>query len=91
MDTEPNDSHTDAQADAPNQPNEYGFAGEGTGPEPATGSSTGSATESATELDEDELAHVEEVAVPAGDLTGALTESFEELTDRDEDRQDSDR
>jgi hypothetical protein len=43
------------------------------------------------ELAEGELAEGEEIAVPAGDLTGALTEAFEHLTDPDEDRQDSER
>ena len=79
MDTEPRDSHADVQDDAPNEPNEFGFAGEGTGPEPAR--------ESATGLSEDELAEAEQIAVPAGDITGALTGAVERVTDQEPDQE----
>ncbi|KHD72656.1 hypothetical protein [Actinoplanes utahensis] len=48
-----------------NEPNEFGFAGDGTGPEPRP-EPTGGA---------------EDVAVPADDLTGPLTSALEEATD----------
>jgi hypothetical protein len=54
-----------------NQPNEYGFAGGATAPEPEK------RTEPIEEVDG------ESVAVPAGDLTGAITEAIDELTERD--------
>jgi hypothetical protein len=51
------------------EPNEFGFAGDATAPQPerSTGESFG-----------------ESVAVPAGDLTGAITGAIEEATDRDD-------
>lgn len=49
-----------------NEPNEFGFAGDATGPEPRTG-----------RTDE-----AEDVAVPADDLTGPLTSALEEATDQ---------
>jgi hypothetical protein len=55
-----------------NRPNTQGFAGEGTGPEP------GGPTD-------DEVAEGEAIAVPAGDLTGALTGSIDEIVERDAD------
>ena len=54
-----------------NQPNEYGFAGGATAPEPMK------TPEPIEEVDG------ESVAVPAGDLTGAITEAIDELTERD--------
>jgi hypothetical protein len=56
--------------DETHEPNEYGFAGEPTAPEPTP--------ERRDEVDG------EEIAVPAGDLTGATTGAIEELTDRDD-------
>jgi hypothetical protein len=85
MDTEPTQgqpqprSHTDAQADQPNEPNEYGFAGDPTGPQPSGDGA------------DDELARAEEEAVPAGDLTGALTGAIEDVTGQDEERQERER
>jgi len=56
------------------EPNEFGFSGDATAPEPepATGESFG-----------------ESVAVPAGDLTGAVTAAIENATagDDEDDRQ----
>jgi hypothetical protein len=57
-----------------NEPNEHGFAGDPSGPEPAR------------EPKSAEDAHGEEIAVPAGDLTGALTEALE--PGRDDSRDD---
>jgi hypothetical protein len=59
------------------QPNEFGFSGGATAPEP-----------------EPERRPIEEVdgesiAVPAGDLTGAVVESIEELADRHPDEHES--
>ncbi|WP_250003223.1 hypothetical protein [Actinoplanes sp. M2I2] len=50
------------------EPNEFGFAGDGTAPEPerGTGESFG-----------------ESVAVPAGDLTEAISDGIDEATTRD--------
>jgi hypothetical protein len=60
--------------DDENQPNEFGFAGEGTGPEPAA----------VPQLAEGEG---ERIAVPSGDITGAITEAIEELSEhRDNDK-----
>jgi hypothetical protein len=56
-----------------NQPNEYGFAGGATAPQPQR------TPEPNEEVDG------ESVAVPAGDLTGAITEALDELTEHDED------
>ncbi|HEV7965463.1 MAG TPA: hypothetical protein VGP57_23155 [Actinoplanes sp.] len=54
-----------------NQPNEYGFAGGATAPEPMK------TPEPIEEVDG------ESIAVPAGDLTAAITEAIDELTERD--------
>lgn len=53
-----------------NQPNEFGFSGAGTGPEP-----------------EPDLTPVdaESIAVPADDLTGAISGALEEAVAPDED------
>ncbi|GIF08757.1 hypothetical protein [Actinoplanes siamensis] len=50
-----------------NQPNQYGFAGDPSLPEPA-------------HLAEGEG---ERIAVPSDDLTGAITEAIDELTDHE--------
>jgi hypothetical protein len=52
-----------------NKPNREGFAGEGTGPEPTTS------------LTEDEIEEAERIAIPSGDITGALTGAIEEVTE----------
>jgi hypothetical protein len=56
------------------QPNEWGFAGEGTAPQPA---------HDTTAEREEDLA--EQVAVPGDDLTTELSEALGEVTDGDED------
>ncbi|MFI1991248.1 hypothetical protein [Actinoplanes sp. NPDC020271] len=53
-----------------NEPNEYGFAGDPSLPEP----------EAAPHLTEGEG---ERIAVPSDDLTGAITEAIDELTDQE--------
>jgi hypothetical protein len=53
------------------QPNEYGFGGEGTAPQP--------------EPTPSETVDGESIAVPAGDLTGAITGAMDEITERDHD------
>ena len=54
------------------EPNEWGFAGEGTAPQPAH--------DTPEEQDED-LA--EETAVPGDDITAELTDALAEITDQD--------
>jgi hypothetical protein len=62
--------------DEPNEPNEFGFAGAATGPEP--------------NLDDDEVSEGEEIAVPAGDITGAIVSAIEGHREgEDEDRKNS--
>lgn len=58
------------RSDEANQPNEFGFAGDATAPQPerSTGESFGEA-----------------VAVPAGDLTGAITGAIDKATGADPD------
>ena len=51
-----------------NEPNEFGFGGGATAPQP----------EPAAE------GYGENIAVPAGDITGAITEAIEEFTDHDD-------
>jgi hypothetical protein len=53
-----------------NRPNEYGFAGDGTAPQPER-----------TATDEGDG---EDIAVPAGDLTGAITGAIDEAVARDD-------
>jgi hypothetical protein len=53
------------------EPNEFGFAGDATAPEPEQGSTGEGFGES--------------VAVPAGDITGAVTAAIEDATTEDED------
>jgi hypothetical protein len=50
-----------------NEPNEFGFAGEGTAPEPTP-------ADPSSELDEGTA------AVPAGDLTGAISDGLDDMT-----------
>ncbi|GIF10927.1 hypothetical protein [Actinoplanes teichomyceticus] len=52
------------------QPNEFGFAGDPTGPEPAAHLTEGEG---------------ERIAVPSDDLTGAITGAIEDATDNDRD------
>ena len=61
-----------------NEPNEFGFAGAGTAPEPEP------TTESSDE------AQGESIAVPAGDLTGAITGAIDQLTEKRDDEPGSD-
>jgi hypothetical protein len=56
--------------DETHEPNEYGFAGDGTAPEPAP--------ERRDEVDGDDI------AIPAGDLTGAVSDAIDEATVRDD-------
>ncbi|MEU4423966.1 hypothetical protein AB0F81_25330 [Actinoplanes sp. NPDC024001] len=51
-----------------NEPNEFGFAGEATAPQP----------EPAGDVDG------ESIAIPSGDITGAVTEAVEELSEHDD-------
>ncbi|HEX2772496.1 MAG TPA: hypothetical protein VHN18_08720 [Micromonosporaceae bacterium] len=55
------------------EPNEWGFAGEATAPQPA---------HDTTAEHEEDLA--EEVAIPGDDLTAELSEALAEVTDQDE-------
>jgi hypothetical protein len=55
------------------QPNEYGFGGGATAPEPEP------TMEPIEEVDG------ETIAVAAGDLTGSITEAIDELTERHDD------
>ncbi|GAA1860231.1 hypothetical protein [Asanoa iriomotensis] len=57
------DKHDPDEPEQPNEPNEFGFAGAATGPEP--------------NLSEDEVSEGEEIAVPAGDITGAIVTAIE--------------
>ncbi|MEV4617368.1 hypothetical protein AB0J74_01470 [Asanoa sp. NPDC049573] len=54
----------------PNEPNEFGFSGAATGPEP--------------NLTDDDVSEGEEIAVPAGDITGAIVSAIEGDRGRDE-------
>jgi hypothetical protein len=58
------------------QPNEFGFAGEATAPEPEPDHRT------AKEVDG------ESIAVPAGDLTGAITHALDDATEHHPDDED---
>ncbi|MFI7597105.1 hypothetical protein [Actinoplanes sp. NPDC049681] len=60
---------TDASEE--HRPNEYGFSGGATAPEPTP--------EKPGEVDG------EAIAVPAGDITGAVSHAIEEATTRDDD------
>jgi hypothetical protein len=59
-----------SEARETDQPNEYGFSGGATAPEPEPDE------RSAEEMDG------ESIAVPAGDLTGSITHAIEDVTDR---------
>ncbi|MCO8272460.1 hypothetical protein M1L60_17840 [Actinoplanes sp. TRM 88003] len=59
---------TSAKEQEQDEPNEFGFAGGATAPEPVKEPAEG---------------YGENIAVPAGDLTGAITEAIEEATERD--------
>jgi hypothetical protein len=61
---------TDTESE--HQPNEQGFAGGATAPEPLPEKKP---------IDE---VDGESVAVPAGDITGAITEAIDDLVDRDD-------
>jgi hypothetical protein len=67
---------TDERTDETNESNEYGFAGGATTPTPEP-----------TTRSRDEV-EGESIAIPSGDLTGALTEAIEELGDRHPDDRD---
>ncbi|MDG4800612.1 hypothetical protein [Micromonospora sp. WMMD980] len=56
------------------EPNEYGFAGGATAPEPPTGGHA------------DEQDRAERVAVPGDDLTEPFADALEETEDRDAER-----
>ncbi|WP_203815160.1 hypothetical protein [Paractinoplanes ferrugineus] len=58
-----------SEARETDKPNEFGFGGGATAPQPEP------ETRSAEEVDG------EDIAVPAGDLTGAITHAIEEATD----------
>jgi hypothetical protein len=58
------------------QPNEFGFAGGATAPQPKP------TRESIEEVEG------ESIAVPAGDITGAITEAIDELTEHNDDDND---
>ena len=62
---------TDKETNSPNEPNEYGFAGDPTTPEPERAEDRGEG-------------YGESIAVPAGDLTGSITAAVEDPTDRDD-------
>ncbi|GIF49152.1 hypothetical protein DFJ67_7903 [Asanoa ferruginea] len=53
------------EPEEPNEPNEFGFAGAGTGPEPNLAPEDKAAEEG------------DEIAVPAGDITGAIVSAIE--------------
>jgi hypothetical protein len=56
------------------QPNEFGFAGGATAPEPEP------TRESREEVEG------ESIAIPSGDLTGAVSDAIEDLSSGDDDR-----
>ena len=71
MTTEPHSPQK--QPDSPqerNEPNEYGFSGDPSLPEPHPGSQIADG-------------EAERIAVPSDDLTGAVTGAIDDLTDRD--------
>ena len=70
---EPKNDDPNDEPEEPNEPNEFGFAGAATGPEP--------------NLSEDEVSEGEEIAVPAGDITGAIVSAIE--GDRESDENDN--
>ena len=62
---------TDSQNQDHDEPNEFGFAGGATAPEPERGS---------------EESYGESIAVPAGDITGAVSAAIDDATTRDDDK-----
>ncbi|MDG4826701.1 hypothetical protein O7635_33040 [Asanoa sp. WMMD1127] len=60
---QPENNEPNDEPDEPNEPNEFGFAGGATGPEP--------------NLSEQEESEGEEIAVPSGDITGAIVSAIE--------------
>jgi len=66
MTTSQNEGSSSTEHD---EPNEYGFAGGATAPEPERGTGEGLG---------------ESIAVPAGDLTEAISEAIDEATTRDD-------
>jgi hypothetical protein len=60
----------DATAQESDRPNEFGFAGAGTAPQPQRTQETGGVDG-------------ESIAVPAGDITGAVTDAIEETVESD--------
>jgi hypothetical protein len=67
--TAPHSEGTSSQEE--NRPNDFGFAGGGTAPQPKPD------REPAGTVDG------EAIAIPAGDITGAVSEAIEEATQRD--------
>lgn len=57
------------------EPNEWGFAGEGTAPEPARDTP-----------EEREADAAEEISVPGSDVPAELSDALAEITDEDEER-----
>ena len=57
-----------------NRPNEFGYSGDGTAPQPEP------------ERDPADESAAERVAVPSDDLTGAISDGIDELTQRDDAR-----
>ena len=74
-----------AESDA-ERPNEYGFAGEATAPEPeaATEDQPRGETRPSDREAGDRIAPVdgERIAVPSGDLTGAITNALDDSVER---------
>ena len=61
----------DATAQESDRPNEFGFAGGATAPQPQRTEQTGGVDG-------------ESIAVPAGDITGAVTDAIDETVERDQ-------
>jgi hypothetical protein len=59
-------------AESGNEPNEFGFSGGATAPQPDP------------ERAQDETAEGENIAVPADDLTASITDGIDEMTTRDD-------
>jgi hypothetical protein len=72
-DTEPESESKSESESESDQPNEFGFGGGATAPEPLP------------EIKPVEEVDGESIAVPAGDLTGAITGAIDELTEKDDD------
>ncbi len=53
-----------------NEPNEFGFGGGATAPQP--------------ERERESADEAEDVAVPAGDLTGSISDGLDDMTQRDD-------